>query len=103
MVFFMGTLEYNSSHPAIVIEDEALAHLKVIIATKLRRQESFMMTWVTDDEKAPAGRLSAWVHPSIPIVMAFDSASMPPIDATRIARMMQSLNAHGELLIDQTH
>lgn len=97
----MGSLEYNSSRPAIVIDDETLAHLKVIIATKLRRQESFMMTWVADGETTSAGRLSAWVHPSIPIVMAFDAATMPRIDAQRIARMMQSLNAHGELLIDQ--
>jgi len=97
----MGTLEYNSSRPAIEIEDETLAHLKVIIATKLRRQESFMMTWVSDDAAASTGRLSAWIHPSIPMVMAFDSSTLPPIDAKRIARMMQSLNAHGELLIDQ--
>ncbi|MEV4667425.1 hypothetical protein [Microbacterium sp. LWO12-1.2] len=96
----MGTLEYNSSRPPIEIDDETLAHLKIIIATKLRRQESFMMTWLPDD-KNPVGRLTAWVHPSIPMVFAFDAPKVPKIDAARIARMMESLNAHGELLIDQ--
>lgn len=96
----MGTLEYNSSRPPIEIDDETLAHLKIIIATKLRRQESFMMTWLPED-KNPVGRLTAWVHPSIPMVLAFDAPKVPPIDAARITRMMESLNAHGELLIDQ--
>ncbi|CAH0149513.1 hypothetical protein SRABI76_00757 [Microbacterium oxydans] len=96
----MGTLEYNSSRPPIDIEDVTLAHLKIIIGTKLRRQESFMMTWLPDD-KNPAGRLTAWVHPSIPLILAFDDATMPKIDPKRIARMMESLNSAGELLIDQ--
>lgn len=95
----MGKLEYNSSRPPIEIEDVTLAHLKIIIGTKLRRQEAFMMTWLPED-KNPAGRLTVWVHPSIPLVMAFDEAAMPRIDGARIARMMESLNAHGELLID---
>lgn len=95
----MGTLEYNSSHPAIKIDDETLAHLKIIIATKLRRQESFMMTWLPLGAKSN-GRMTAWVSPSIPLVLAFDDPKMPPIDPERITHMMDSLNAHGELLID---
>lgn len=96
----MGILEYNSSHPPIVVDDATLAHLKIIIGTKLRRQESFMMTWLPES-KDPAGRLTAWVHPSIPLILAFDEAKMPAIDPARIARMMESLNAHGELIIEQ--
>lgn len=96
----MGKLEYNSSRPPIEIEDVTLAHLKIIIGTKLRRQEAFMMTWLPE-KKNPAGRLTAWVHPSIPMVLAFDEATMPKIDPARIARMMENLNAHGELVIDQ--
>ncbi|WP_334148234.1 DUF7882 family protein [Microbacterium sp.] len=95
----MGTLEYNSSRPPIEIDDVTLAHLKIIIGTKLRRQESFMMTWLPDREN-PIGRLTAWVHPSIPVILAFDNAKMPKIDPKRIARMMESLNSAGELLID---
>ncbi|WP_431791011.1 hypothetical protein [Microbacterium paraoxydans] len=53
----MGSLEYNSSRPPIDVEDTLLAHLKIVISTKLRRQESFMMTWPSG-KKSP-GRLSA--------------------------------------------
>ncbi|MFC7788402.1 DUF7882 family protein [Microbacterium sp. MAHUQ-60] len=96
----MGTLEYNSSHPPIDVEDELLVHLKVIIGTKLRRQESFMMTW-TSLPPADEGRMSAWIHPAIPLVLVFDSASPPPVDPERVTRMMNKLNARGELIVDR--
>ena len=94
----MGTLEYNSSHPAIEIDDVTLAHLKIVVGTKLRRQESFMMTWSPDGQSGPA-RLSAWIHPAIPLVIAFDAATPVSIDAARVATMMEHLNAHGELVV----
>jgi hypothetical protein len=95
----MGTLEYNSSRPPIDVDDETLAHLKIVIGTKLRRHESFMMTWLP--EKNPGGRLTIWMHPSIPLVLAFDDSTSPVIDPTRIERMMELLNARGELVLDQ--
>jgi hypothetical protein len=95
----MGRLEYNSSRPPIEIDDVDLAHLKIIIGTKLRRQEAFMMTWLPTDGAAD-GRLSAWVHPSIPLIFGFDEPTMPTIDPARITHMMEILNAHGELLIE---
>lgn len=96
----MGTLEYNSSRPAIEVDDETLAHVKIVIGTKLRRHESFMMTWLPEEKNA-AGRLTIWMHPSIPLVMAFDDPKMPPIDAKKIEHMMDLVNARGELVLDQ--
>ncbi|AZS41853.1 hypothetical protein ABTZ44_09310 [Microbacterium oxydans] len=96
----MGTLEYNSSRPPIKVDDATLAHLKIVIGTKLRRHESFMMTWLPE-EKNPAGRLTIWMHPAIPLILAFDGATMPEIDTKRIERMMEHLNARGELVLDQ--
>ena len=96
----MGRLEYNSSRPPIEIDDETLAHLKIIIATKLRRQESFMMTWEPVGDTADR-RVSAWISPSIPLVLAFDDATAASIDPARVTHMMEALNAHGELVIVQ--
>lgn len=97
----MGRLEYNSSRPPIEIDDATLAHLKIVIGTKLRRQEAFIMTWLPTDDTGD-GRLSAWIHPSIPLVFGFDEARLPAIDAARITKMMEALNAHGELLIESS-
>lgn len=96
----MGSLEYNSARPAIEVDDSTLAYLKIIIGTKLRRQESFMMTWLPDVQ-TEAGRLTIWMHPSIPLVIAFDGPQLPTIDPTRLQRMMELLNSRGELVLDQ--
>lgn len=96
----MGNLEYNSSRPPIQVDDVTLAHLKVVIGTKLRRHESFMMTWLPD-QTTSTGRLTTWMHPSIPLVFSFDSVAMPAIDPHRIEQMIEHLNARGDLVLDQ--
>lgn len=96
----MGTLEYNSARPPIQVDDETLAHLRIVISTKLRRNESFMMTWLPE-ENATAGRMTIWMHPSIPLVIAFDEPTMPAIDPKRIERMVKDLNMRGDLILDQ--
>lgn len=95
----MGRLKYDNTAAAILIDDEMLAHVKVVVATKLRRQESFMMTWVPVDGSA-AGRVSAWIHPSVPLVFTFDSDEPSPIDPHRLEELMQATNATGELLLE---
>lgn len=96
----MGNLEYNSSRPAIEIEDATLAHVKIVIGTKLRRNESFMMTWLSKPD-ASSGRLTIWVHPAIPLVFEFDQPTVQAIDPSRVAQMMDQLNSRGELVLDQ--
>ncbi|AZH77501.1 MULTISPECIES: hypothetical protein [Microbacterium] len=95
----MGRLRYDGTSDPILIEDTTLAHLKIVVATKLRRQESFMMTW------RPVGdgvdkRASVWIHPAIPLQFGFESADPPPVDARLVADMMHALNASGELVLD---
>jgi len=92
-------MKYDSSGDEIVIDDVTLVHLKIVISTKLRRQESFMMTW------RPVGdgvnqRRSAWIHPAIPLQFGFDADDDPAVDPQRIHELMEHLNATGELLLD---
>ncbi|GGD77603.1 DUF7882 family protein [Microbacterium murale] len=95
----MGRLKYDHTAEAIGIEDETLAHLKVVVATKLRRQESFMMTWLPIGG-GPNGRMSAWIHPAVPLVFMFDSAELPSINSKRLEDMMHATNATGELVLE---
>lgn len=95
----MGRLKYDHTAEAIGIEDETLAHLKVVVATKLRRQESFMMTWLPVDGSRD-GRMSAWIHPAVPLLFIFDSVDLPSIDPRRLEEMMHATNATGELVLD---
>ncbi len=96
----MGRLTYDGSGDAITIDDVMLTHLKVVIGTKLRRQESFMMTWIPIDDQVNRRR-TIWIHPAIPLQFGFDIAEHQPVDAHRIKALMDRLNATGELLLDE--
>jgi len=95
----MGRLKYDNTSGPISIDDATLAHVKIVIATKLRRQESFMMTW-HPREGGDTGRLTVWIHPAIPLQFLFTSADSLPVEKHRIEEMMRGLNATGELVID---
>lgn len=95
----MGRLRYDGISDPILIEDATLVHLKIVIATKLRRQESFMMTWRPRGD-GPDKRATVWIHPAIPLQFGFDDEEIPQVDPHRIAELMRLLNASGELVLD---
>ena len=66
----MGKLIYNSSSRELEIDDRTLAHLRVAILNKLRRSESFSMTWEHGVENG-SGRTTLWLHESIPLQFVF--------------------------------
>lgn len=60
-------------------EDRALAHLKVAVGIKLRRQESFFLSW-TNPAELGNGRFSVWVSPAIPLVFRFAGSRTPELN-----------------------
>ncbi|MFF2273582.1 hypothetical protein ACFVTX_14990 [Agromyces sp. NPDC058136] len=90
----MGTLYYGDSGTPIGIEDRALAHLKVAIITKLRRGESFTLSWRHTDDQA-RGRSTLWVHQSIPLRFVFDEPETPELSRKWIEDLMRSANSTG--------
>lgn len=90
----MGTLYYGDSGTPIGIEDRALAHLKVAITTKLRRGESFTLSWKHTDDQA-RGRSTLWLHPSIPLRFVFDESETPELSRSWIEDLMRSANSTG--------
>lgn len=97
----MATLHYGASDDAIYIEDRALAHLKIVIATKLRRNESFTLSW-KHSEGEPDGRSTIWVHPSIPLRFVFDEPEAPQINVKWAEQLMHTANSSdGIMLVDE--
>ncbi|WP_232331352.1 hypothetical protein [Agromyces laixinhei] len=90
----MGTLYYGDSGTPIGIEDRALAHLKIAITTKLRRGESFTLSWQHTDDQA-RGRSTLWLHPSIPLRFVFDAPVAPELSRQWIEDLMRSANSTG--------
>ena len=90
----MGTLFYGDAATPIGIEDRALAHLKVAIITKLRRGESFTLSWQHPDDQ-PRGRSTLWLHPNIPLRFVFEEPEPPDLSRTWIETLMRSANSTG--------
>ena len=88
----MGTLHYGGAEGSGHIEERALAHLKVVVATKLRRNESFTLSW-RHPEGDGEGRSTIWLHPSIPLRFTFDEFEPPHLNMQWIHALMQSANS----------
>jgi hypothetical protein len=95
----MGLLFYGASERPIRIPDRVLAHVKVVIATKLRRGESFTMSWRHLDGEE-GGRSTIWVQPSIPLRFVFGSVEPEILDSGLLQTYANSANSSSGLTID---
>jgi hypothetical protein len=98
----VGTIYYGGSATPIHIDDRALAHLKVVIATKLRRSESFTVTW-RHPEDQPRGRSTIWLHPSIPLRFVFDDPEPTELSREWIEELASSANSSGGITLIAEH
>lgn len=95
----MGHLFYGSADLPIRIPDRILAHVKVVIATKLRRGESFTISW-QHPEGEQAGRSTLWIHPSIPLRFVFTTVDPEVLDPAVLQQYATAANSSSGLLVD---
>lgn len=87
----MGTLVYGDSG-RFDIDDRTLAHLKIAITTKLRRQESFLLNWTIPAEQG-SGRVSIWLSPGVPLQFVFSVPRPPELNRQWLEALERS--SHG--------
>jgi hypothetical protein len=95
----MAKLYYGTTTEPIRIDDRMLAHVKVVVATKLRRGESFTLSWVHGEDE-PTGRSTIWLQPSIPLRFVFDSEQPEALDQNLLKRMANDANSSRGLSLD---
>lgn len=79
----MGTLHYGGSEAPIHIEERALAHLKVIVATKLRRNESFTLSWRTSPRIVPVQCVDPNDSSPVPVTVSSNTnADVPTVTSS---------------------
>lgn len=88
----MGKLIYGSPGTAIEIEDRALAHLKVAMLAKLRRDEKFALSWQHGHDGG-GGRSTIWVHPAIPLQFVFNGSKQPVLNKAWVELLVESANS----------
>jgi hypothetical protein len=94
----VGRLIYGTTG-SLDIDDRTLAHLRIVIADKLRRQESFMFDVELDDG---TGRRSFWMDPSVPIM--FQPFTTHPVRINRawlVELMHSASSAHGMRIVPE--
>lgn len=98
----MGLLYYGDNAIPLVIEDRALAHVKVVVTAKLRRNESFTLSWVHPEGEAP-GRSTIWLSPAIPLKFVFENPEPPRLNPAWLDQLAASASGAGVItLIPET-
>jgi hypothetical protein len=87
----MGSLHYALALDAH-IDDRVLAHLQVVIGTKLRRGESFYFTW-NEDHVAGVRRRTIWLHPALPIAFTYLGSRAPTLSREWLELLSTSANS----------
>ncbi|MGO4536456.1 DUF7882 family protein [Leifsonia sp. 2MCAF36] len=91
---------YDSS-TQISFEDRVLAHLEVVIVSKLRRKESFALSWREAPENGD-GRTTIWIDPSIPLRFRYSGSRPPGLDRDWVERLAAAAaSSSGLIAVDE--
>ncbi|WP_434316425.1 ATP-dependent DNA ligase [Leifsonia sp. P73] len=91
----MGTLIYGTG-AKIDIDDRLLAHLQLVITSKLRRNEQFLFEW-DHDEAYSRGRTAIWINPSVPVHFQYVGSRRPALNRAWTEALMDAANSVGGL------
>src|SRR3954454_3476602 len=94
----MGTLQADGV--LVEFDDRLLAHLQIVIVQKLRRGESFLMSW-RDAPEAGHGNSALWLHPFQNLFFRFAGARDDQINAEWIEQLLLAANSPRGLVIMQ--
>lgn len=87
----MGQLVYGAHSDSVEIDDRVLAHLKVVMLTKLRRHEGFPFSF-DYDARSGGGRTTLWISPTSSLQFRFDGSRQPAINKAWLDILMTSAN-----------
>lgn len=85
----MGVLHYD--HRTFEFEDRLLTHLQIVVGLKLRRSESFYLSWLPGRETG-AGRQSLWISTGVPLHFEFSGSRIPSINREWIEALVRECN-----------
>jgi hypothetical protein len=93
----VGKLILGSSFTEAIIDDRELAHLKVVILSKLRRGESFPFSWKHGPDTGGGGRSTIWLNPSSTIEFRFQGSRNVDLNRAWIDILLAGANSSSGL------
>ncbi|GAB3617502.1 hypothetical protein GCM10027416_20590 [Okibacterium endophyticum] len=91
----MGELIYGAG-TVYEIEDRTLAHVKAAVGAKLRRHESFYLSWTPQGND---GRVTLWISPSVPLQFHFNESVPPELSRDWLDALAQSSHSLRGMII----
>lgn len=94
----VGVLRYDDEE--FEFDDRLLAHLQIVVSTKLRRAENFFLTWPVP-AGAGSGRHALWIDNGVPLHITFAGSRAPQINREWIESLILS-SATGSIHLDDS-
>ena len=92
----MGVLQYNDEE--FDFDDRALFHLQIVISTKLRRGEDFMLSWTQPIERG-SGRHAIWIDNGIPLHFYYNGSRAAAVNREWIEDLLLSSTRAGGMVL----
>lgn len=93
----MGKFIYDGT-VKVDFEDRTLAHLQLVIGTKLRRGEPFYFTW-KDDASIGDGRTTVWIHQHCSLVFKYYGSRTPRMNMAWAEALAYTANSTSGLYL----
>ena len=96
----MGKFIYENT-VKVDFDDRLLAHLQVVIVSKLRRSEPFVFTW-KDDASVGHGRTTVWLHANAVLIFKYYGSRTPRMNAAWVEALAYTANSsHGLYVVPE--
>lgn len=94
----VGWLLYGNSDVRIEFDDRVLAHLQVVVGSKLRRNESFFLCW-RDSRAAGDGQSCIWMSRRIPMYFKYETPERMSLNSAWLRELDLSASSRTGLFV----
>jgi hypothetical protein len=92
----VGALQYDGKKTTF--DDRLLAHLHIVIVQKLRRGDSFAVSWL-NALSIGDGRTSIWLDRTIPLRFEFSGSRAPAVNREWLQMLEKSADSSTGLIV----
>ncbi len=94
----MGVLQYDDEE--YDFDDRVLAHLQIVISTKLRRHENFFLMWSQPIERG-SGRHAIWIDNGLPLHFFYNGSRPATINREWLEQLLLASSQAGGLQLTE--
>ena len=94
----VGVLIYGDTGMRVHFDDRVLAHLQLVIASKLSRSQSFFLSW-RDSRASGDGQSGIWISRGMPLYFSYKSSARVEINREWIRELALSADQAGGMFV----